>query len=187
MEKLNELMKLFFTKVRKVPSPTRANQGDAGIDFYIPNITPEDLFDIQVNFEQAQKKSIWVLRDTLIIEPGGRVLIPSGIKVLLEPEDSALIAANKSGIATKTGLLYTAEVIDSSYLGEVHIGIFNSGNRPVSLRLFNIIKPTKIMQFLHIPVFYSQPIMIDNKEYGLKSIQKNSTRGERGFGSTDNE
>lgn len=38
------------------------------------------------------------------ISPGGRVLIPSGIKVLINPKESMLMAANKSGVATKDGL-----------------------------------------------------------------------------------
>ena len=30
------------------------------------------------------------------------------------------MAANKSGISTKQGLIYTAEIVDSPYTGEIH-------------------------------------------------------------------
>lgn len=33
------------------------------------------------------------------------------------------MAANKSGVATKDGLTFTAEIVDSPYTGEMHIGI----------------------------------------------------------------
>ena len=39
---------IFFTKVRDVRSPRRANQHDAGIDFFLPTLTStfmEDFFE----------------------------------------------------------------------------------------------------------------------------------------------
>lgn len=62
----------------------------------------------------------------IALKPGHRILIPSGIKGLLEPPASMLMAANKSGIATKKGLIFTAEIVDSPYVGEIHIGIYNT-------------------------------------------------------------
>lgn len=106
-----------------------------------------------------------------------RVLIPGGIKVTLFPKNSCLIACNKSGVATKTGLTYTCHVIDSFYTGEVCYGVANNSNEDV------VIEPGKrLLQVLHIPVFLSIPIEISLEEYS--AMTENSDRGEGGFGST---
>ena len=86
----------------------------------------------------------------LFLKPGQRILIPSGIKVWIENKQSALVAANKSGIATKRGLTFTAQVIDADYTGEIHIGLQNNSNRMVTLQ-----SNDKIIQFLHTPIILS--------------------------------
>lgn len=118
----------------------------------------------------------------VVIKPGGRLLIPSGIKVLINPKESMLMAANKSGIATKEGLSFTAEIVDSPYTGEMHIGIQNASNEPVYIPLW---EDKKIMQFVHVPIILSTPKEITNEEYEEKA--KNwGTRGDKGFGAHDN-
>lgn len=186
--------KLMFTKVREVKSPNRANSGDAGIDFYIPYLTIEEI--LQVGESGNSKKGInrfmydkgqlsFISTPTTIIvklRPGARLLIPSGVRVLIDPKESMLMAANKSGVATQTGLIYTAQVVDSPYIGEVHIGILNTSNEEVQVSLTD---GTKIMQFIHVPVILSTPIEITNAQY--ESLAKDwGTRGSNGFGSTDN-
>lgn len=129
--------KLRFTKVREVPSPSRGNAGDAGLDFYIPtNLTPIELMGTSVNTEQQIRYACDLNTNhiqVIEIPPYCRVLIPSGIKVLIEPRESMLMAANKSGISTNQGLIFTAEIVDSPYVGEVHIGIVNTSNYLVRL------------------------------------------------------
>ena len=68
-----------IAKVRDVKTPTRGTTGSAGIDFYIPNDYPDEL---------------------CTVKPGERFFIPSGIKANV-PEEHALIAMNKSGVALK--------------------------------------------------------------------------------------
>ena len=92
-----------ISKVRKVKTPIRANNTDAGIDFFVP----ED-------------------NKPIFIEPGESCLIPSGIKVEV-PEGYALIAFNKSGVAVKKELHVGACVVDCGYQGEVHINLTNVG------------------------------------------------------------
>lgn len=58
------------------------------------------------------------------IPPHKDVLIPTGIRSKFEP-NLALIANNKSGIATKKKLIFGASVIDSSYQGEWHIHLIS--------------------------------------------------------------
>ena len=69
-----------ISRIKDVKMPTRGTSASAGIDFYTPNsmLTTELL-------------------------AGESALIPSGIKARL-PQGYALIAFNKSGVATKQGL-----------------------------------------------------------------------------------
>lgn len=196
---MNEVKKnrIRFTKVREVASPTRNNSTDAGIDFYVPtDLTIEDILSIpsneQLNLANFNRGDVPHstdpmnpvlpnLKDKLediILLPGERVLIPSGIKVLIEPQDSMLQAANKSGIASRQGLVFTAEIVDSPYVGEMHIGVVNTSN-------FAIYIPAgkKLIQFIHVPVFLTQPEEISNYEYH-QLAETWGTRGEKGFGSS---
>lgn len=178
---------LLFTRVRDVKSPNRANYGDAGIDFYVPKLTKEDIEAIHVNKEMLDKGYMMYEKSkndslVLLLKPGARVLIPSGVRVLIDPKESMLMVANKSGISTKTGLVYTAEIIDSPYTGEVHIGVFNSSPDIVGIPLTT---GMKIIQMIHLPIILSTPVEITKDQY--ESLANGwGTRGSNGFGSTDN-
>ena len=103
-------MRFRFIKVRDVKSPSRGNEGDAGLDFYVPeDLTLQDLVEAnpqlifyselsepgKVSLEYNFKNQV----QCIYICPFTRILIPSGIRGLLEPRDSMLMAANKSGIS----------------------------------------------------------------------------------------
>lgn len=178
-----------FIKVRDVKTPSRGNIGDAGLDFYIPrNLTPDQIMGIEANqrpgypnhfphdFVLKADNSMFVTG--IEIYPGGRILIPSGIKPLIEPRDSMFMAANKSGLASKKGLLYTAEIVDSPYVGEIHIGIINVGKVIQTLRV-----DEKATQFIHVPIYLTEPEEIQSEEFYSES-QMWGTRGEGGFNST---
>ena len=140
-----------FAKTRDVKSPTRANPIDAGIDFFIPNDFPSKEI-------RAHEKC----------------LIPSGIKVNV-PEGYALIAFNKSGVATGRELQVGACVVDSGYQGEVHFHLFNYGKNIVHIH-----PGDKIVQFVLLPL--GDPAVKEVQESELYS--EVSDRGEGGFGST---
>lgn len=179
-----------FIKVRDVESPSRGNDGDAGLDFYIPrNLTMQDMVKANPkatfnnpleigNISLELNKSNQV--QSIVIAPYSRILIPSGIMGLLEPRESMLMAANKSGISTKSGLIFTAEIVDSPYTGEIHIGVYNTTNKVVQL-----LQGQKLIQFIHVPVFLTEPEEISKDEFGREALQW-GTRGSNGFGSTDN-
>ena len=112
-----------ISKIRDVKTPTRANNTDAGIDFFVP--------------EDIQMKRI---------TPGESCLIPSGVKVNV-PEGFALVAFNKSGVAVKKSLHVGACVVDNGYQGEVHINLTNVGEYE------QVINPgDKIVQFVLLPL-----------------------------------
>ena len=49
---------------------------------------------------------------TISLASHGRINIPSGIRVIINDEDTCLLAVNKSGVATKLGLTIGACLID---------------------------------------------------------------------------
>lgn len=157
-----------YTKTRDVKSPCRGTKLSAGIDFFVPN-------DWNWGIER-------------VIQPGERVLIPSGIKVNV-PTGHALVAFNKSGVATKTGLIIGACVVDEDYQGEIHLSLINTNNSReifaegtyVKLDGTVAISPgEKLAQFILLPVNYAMP-----EETGADKLYVEDTeRGEGGFGST---
>jgi|TARA_R110002020_G_scaffold82359_6_gene203841 dUTP pyrophosphatase len=141
-----------ITKIKDVKTPTRANTTDAGVDFFIPN-------------DYTGKTDL---------SPGESCFIPSGIKVNV-PEGYALIAFNKSGVATKKGLHVGACVVDCGYQGELHINLTN-----VSAEDQTIAAGDKIVQFVLLPL--GDPAIELVEENNL--YESVSTRGEGGFGSS---
>lgn len=143
---------MIFTKVGDVKSPCRANDTDAGIDFYVPN-----------DFSP------------MTLDPQKDILIPSGVKVHV-PNGYALIAFNKSGIATKKKLVVGAEVIDVGYEGQMGLHLINTGTEPQE-----ILPGMKIVQFVLLPISSVHPKEVSNDEYAACC---GSNRGAGGFGST---
>ena len=164
-----------FTKVRDVKSPVRGTAQAAGIDFFVPNYSPSFLVDL-IKKNPFVKCSIEDYTMYIVIPANGRVLIPSGIKTFMDP-DSALIGANKSGVASKKGLVFGAHVIDSDYSGEIHINVINTSNTDVIVTCGE-----KLIQFIHTPVILSTLEEINYVEY--ETLHTDSVRGEGGFGST---
>ena len=170
-----------FIKVRDVKSPSRSNVGDAGLDFYMPsNLTTQDIIScnpLKDDFHISLDDNYHVSK--IILNPHRRILIPSGIKILLEPKYSMMIACNKSGLSTKKGLIFTAQVCDSPYTGEYHIGIYNTSNESAVINAGE-----KIMQFVHVPIYLTEPEEITKAEFDSLADTW-GTRGSNGFGSTD--
>lgn len=144
---------IHFTKVRSVKSPVRAHSTDGGIDFFCP----DDFGPITV-------------------KGGDSVKIPSGIKVIV-PEGYALVAFNKSGVATNKGLDVSAQVVDIGYTGEVHICFNKVAGDPITIN-----PGDKLVQFILLKVGFDCPNEISNDEY--EKLTTGSERGQGGFGST---
>lgn len=163
---------IVFTKIREVKDPS-TSYDSAGLDFYMPNNLKEDDF---TNYNSVKfEKNIFDEVEKIILAPHGRVLIPSGIKVKI-PKMFALIAHNKSGVSSKKGLIFSAQVVDADYTGEIHLGVINTGNEETSIQA-----GTKVLQFLLVPVFHVTLNAISNEEYATFK----SSRGSKGFGSSD--
>lgn len=143
-------MKIY--KTRNVKTPERGTPGSAGFDFFVP----EDF------------------QGTHYLVTGQSVTVPSGI-IAKVPEGFALVAFNKSGLASK-GLQVGACVIDSDYQGEILIQVRNVG-----LDLLEITPGMKLIQFLLLPV----PAEGIEEAQSLADLFPAKTeRGAGGFGST---
>ena len=169
------MSELRYSKVRDVKSPQRANPTDAGMDMFVPKFNKE----FQEAFDEKNNVNVsWLTgvnnNSHICIPPGGRACIPSGCHFDIE-EGYALIANNKSGVATKYGLVFGAAVCDSDYQGEVHISLINTSNENVYLKAGQ-----KIIQFLYMPVRLDTPTEVPFEEL----YSDETARGAGGFGST---
>lgn len=186
-----------FVRVRDVHVPTRANQGDAGIDFYVPkDLTVDDLIKCNTNTNIGHRSinnemlvfsnEVYGLINeednlcSILIGPHSTCVIPSGICGILEPEASMLQANDKSGVSSKKKLKVTASIIDSPYTGEIHHVVFNTTNKPVRIDLGE-----KLVQYIHIPIYLTQPEEINSSEFNELKTEKElkSGRGSDGMGS----
>ena len=169
-----------FLKTRDVKNPDRANRYDAGIDFYVPVFNDEFIKDlVEKNkylitiapYELTQSKQF-------IIPPHQKILIPSGIKCRMTDNQRALIAFNKSGVASKLGLVTGACVVDFEYQGEIHINVINTTKFPVTIE-----ENQKLMQFVELPIITSEIILVEDEETLFNG--EITTRGASGFGDSD--
>jgi len=162
-----------FTKVRNVKSPNRGTPQSAGIDFFVPEYDEKFINDLKL-----KNPKLHAYNDRIIVSSHSRVLIPSGIHVRI-PENTALIANNKSGVATKKGLVFGASVVDSDYQGEFHLHLINTTDSAVEIMFGE-----KILQGLLMPILMPMPEEVES----LDALYTNheSDRGSGGFGSTGN-
>lgn len=110
--------------------------------------------------------------ETLIIEPGGRTLIPTGLAMKVS-EAYEIQARPRSGLALKKGLslLNTPGTIDADYRGEIKIIMVNLGTEPVEIE-----DGERIAQLVVCPVVKANIVLVDELD--------DTERGEGGFGST---
>jgi dUTP pyrophosphatase len=117
------------------------------------------------------------LRSTIEINipPFGRVLIPTGIKLSI-PEEYEIQVRPKSGLALNQGLtvLNTPGTVDSGYVGEIKVIVFNTNNETVTVS-----KGMKIAQAVLCPVICGKYVSLE-----LTSKVEDKDRGDKGFGST---
>jgi len=110
--------------------------------------------------------------DELVIPPGKRALVHTGLVMLLPPLYEAQVRP-RSGLALKFGVtvLNTPGTIDSGYRGEVGVILANFGDEP-----FAVHKGDKVAQLVIAPV--TQPEVVETTEVD------ETDRGSGGFGST---
>ena len=129
-----------------LPMPARAQEDDAGLDLYAA--------------------------EAVTIEPGGRVLVPTGIALAIPPGYAGFVLP-RSGLALRHGvtLLNTPGLIDSGYRGEIKVLLVNHDRSVVTVArgdriaqlVIQRVEPTELIEVEELPP---------------------SERGAGGFGST---
>ena len=175
------MIKFYIEPDYNVKHPER-EYGNAGIDFFIPTMNPTfaDAFECKNDPENAylvydDYDGSWTIR----ITAHGRANIPSGVRSYISA-NVALEAQNKSGIATKRGLVYGAATIDANYQGIIHISLINTTAEAVDLPL-----GSKAVQF--IPRIIDPSAIEVTTEGTVEEFYKDfefTNRGEGAFGST---
>ena len=150
-----------------VKAPQRKN-GDAGIDFFVPNwsqefmcrlIAENNVFDVFEN-ETGERSDIQIGKK-IKLEAGADIRIPSMVRALI-PEVGA-------------------EIIDSSYEGEMNLHVFNASNTSVEIDFGQ-----KLVQGVPI-VIDTDPIeVLDSETVSVEKFYSghDHSRGEGKFGST---
>ena len=108
----------------------------------------------------------------VIIEPGARTLIPTGIAIALPGGYEAQVRP-RSGLALKHGItiLNAPGTIDADYRGEIGVTLINLGDKP-----FTVERGMRIAQMIVAPVA--------TVAWQETAVLSETERGESGFGST---
>lgn len=131
-----------------LPLPVRASQSSAGIDLRAALDAP------------------------LVLEPGRRSLVPTGISISMPSHLEAQVRP-RSGLAIQHGitLLNSPGTIDADYRGEIAVILINHGEAP-----FQIERGDRIAQLVFAAVVTCELISVEELP--------ESGRGEGGFGSS---
>ena len=108
----------------------------------------------------------------LLLAPGARALIPTGIAVALPPGTEGQVRP-RSGLAARHGVtvLNSPGTIDADYRGEIQVILVNLGHD-----LFRVSRGMRVAQLIVAPVFH----VVMTERVDLDE----TTRGVGGFGST---
>lgn len=110
--------------------------------------------------------------EPLVLAPGARALVPTGLVVALPPGFEAQIRP-RSGLALRHGVtvLNAPGTIDADYRGEIQVLLVNHGGAP-----FEIVRGTRIAQMVLAPVVHAT--------FTTASVLDETDRAAGGFGST---
>lgn len=137
----------------------------------IVNQSPHPLPEYQTAGASGLDVQAW-LPDPLLLEPGQRALIPTGLYLSI-PQGMEIQIRPRSGLSLRSGLtlINSPGTIDADYRGELRIALVNLGDQPQWVR-----DGDRIAQMILAPVLRIQWQPVDSLE--------SSARGEGGFGST---
>lgn len=109
----------------------------------------------------------------VVLKAGERTVIPTGIAIAIENNETAAFVYARSGLGIKHGISLSngVGVIDSDYRGEICVGLINTSSADYTIQ-----PGERIAQLVLAPVIPAQPVEVDNLD--------ETERGEGGFGST---
>jgi len=123
-------------------------------------------------YHHSEKTINDFIEEGILLHPGDRVLIKTGLHIQLPPDTEAQIRP-RSGLALKNGIsiVNSPGTIDEDFTGDIGVILINLGDES-----FNIKKGDRIAQIVFQKV----------EKFDLKIVDKLSetVRGEDGFGHT---
>ncbi len=133
----------------EIPMPSYASSGSAGIDLRA------------------------CLDESLTLNPGETVLIPTGIAVYINDPQLAAVLLPRSGLGHKHGIVLgnLVGLIDSDYQGQIFVSCWNRGASAFTIHIAE-----RIAQMVFVPVVQA--------EFEIVTEFDASERGEGGFGHT---
>jgi dUTP pyrophosphatase len=134
----------------------------------------QDAVEPKYNYDGDSGFDLYSVEE-ITIKPLGRALIPTGLSFDIS-DGHEIQVRSKSGLAINQGLfvLNSPGTVDSGYLGEVKVILFNTNSEPVTIN-----KGMKVAQAVLCPVVNGKWVELNE----TKQI-KNKDRGTNGFGST---
>lgn len=113
------------------------------------------------------------VENDIVIEPGSRALIPTGIAIALPDNSYVAYIYARSGLAVKQGITLAncVGVIDSDYRGEIKVGLINQSDVP-----YTVTNGERIAQLVIAPVIVPEISEADELD--------ETERSDGGFGST---
>ena len=168
-------MKVKVVKEPGVILPKAESQFAAGLDIKANLFQPIDKFNIKFGCTfSVTNKTADALVDLITIHPGGRLLVPTGIKVAI-PIGYEIEVRPRSGLAIKHGvtIVNTPGTIDCDYRGEIMIILANNGSEDFEIRNGDRIGQLCLRKTEHL-------------EWDEVEKLPSTDRGEGGFGSTGN-
>ena len=113
------------------------------------------------------------LKESIVVEPGQTVLVPTGMAIHLADPGLAAMILPRSGLGHKHGIVLgnLVGLIDSDYKGELMVSVWNRGQATFTIQPLD-----RIAQLVIVPVLQATFNLVDDFAA--------SDRGEGGFGST---
>ena len=113
------------------------------------------------------------ITEDIIINPGQRALISTGLAIALESNAYVAYIYARSGLAVKSGITLAncVGVIDSDYRGELKVGLVNISDKP-----FTVSNGERIAQLVIAPVIVPEVVEVDELD--------ETERAAGGFGAT---
>lgn len=112
------------------------------------------------------------IADELVLQPGERALVPTGLRIAL-PEGHEAQVRPRSGLAIKHGITVANApgTIDADYRGPLCVGLVNISQEPYTIR-----RGDRIAQLVVAPVSRAEWQVLENLD--------ETDRGDGGFGHT---
>jgi dUTP pyrophosphatase len=169
----NQVLK--FKKMHETATiPSYATEGSACFDFY-SCLYP--FKSVKVNNVANGQEEIKIQYNFLLVEPGDRILVPTGICADI-PDDYCIKVYSRSGLSFNSGLILTngVGIIDSDYTEEIFISLLNTSEETVVVHSNSRIAQGELVT--------SSKINIQEIEASDFSPLPQKTNRKGGFGST---